>query len=725
MLKTSANFAWAFGVIAVLCGIAVFCAERSISNALRTRKAVFVWSAVAAAIVCAEYLFGPWSFLYWDDEGAVANPMYAYAATRVLPGQRFAPEFAGGSDLYGMLASGMQYVSFEVILSGFLPQWAVMAVHKIYIFAFGFSGTYLLCRRGVGADRPTAFAIGLLFVVIDYYHFRQTMTHGVGWTFLPLAIYLAVCRIAKPNYWWGVVATAALGMTVTPTHAFLPLIVGVVSGAGMLAPRWSLKPIGAAAAITLAVLANWHEVLFAFSQLAPLAERGSALREIDLATAVLSAIHPLGSMLGGWIFVVSLAALGLFRDPLFARGLLAYGIFWLCGFVMFGFPWHWIGLAELRGVSVGTYAFALNALAMPLAARAITRIGIWNIDKTGMARIIKPGALALATAAGLLVFNKGIHIFHLVHHAGINQLSTIDNLRQPSWKPESPSRVVTMRSWQPEPNIVSGVYGLEAFDGTLDLPLRVMTDFWNQGIMRDARRSFNFPHFIMDYTFWSFDRLEYALARHVSLKHLRIANVEFVITSVPVAETNGIRLVSGPDFDKALHGTISDWKGKLRYYRWRLQKIRHFGNAYVYRIGDPLPRLFGAARVEVVPDDTDIAALAAKTGQFALDRTIVVRNRDASRLPFRAPSVAVKSFDRSTDAYNVSIDAPDGGILVLNVPPSPFWIASVDGWKTPIVPSNMIHMVVSVPPGSRTVEFRYARPLLREKFVAFVSAIGK
>ena len=58
-------------------------------------------------------------------------------------------------------------------------------------------------------------------------------------------------------------------------------------------------------------------------------------------------------------------------------------------------------------------------------------------------------------------------------------------------------------------------------------------------------------------------------------------------------------------------------------------------------------------------------------------------------------------------AIVVELDAPFGGILVLNDVWHPWWRATIDGTDTEIMRANVIFRAVAVPPGRHTVRFTF------------------
>ena len=100
----------------------------------------------------------------------------------------------------------------------------------------------------------------------------------------------------------------------------------------------------------------------------------------------------------------------------------------------------------------------------------------------------------------------------------------------------------------------------------------------------------------------------------------------------------------------------------------------------------------------------------------AFSRNVVIEERYAKRIG-RAETLKVLAYEKVIDGYDVMVDAPKGGIVVLNNYFFRFWKAGSGAEEFKIVPANGIHMAVSVPPGTRNMKVRYSRPLIREKIV--------
>ena len=211
----------------------------------------------------AEYfVLGENSFIFMGGEGNVVNPLLNYLSNSLKAGQIFAHEFAGGSDLYSMLGYGMQYFSIEKILFSIFPHWIAVALHKLFGFTLAIIGTYLLCRKGLKATHSISMAIACFYSIVDFSHLFFSIILGPGYFVIPLALYLSVCRANEKNYYSGILFLLVLTSAVLPTH-FSPILFAIISGAIIFKSTRLDRIFITLCLVTIGMLINWHEVVFA------------------------------------------------------------------------------------------------------------------------------------------------------------------------------------------------------------------------------------------------------------------------------------------------------------------------------------------------------------------------------------------------------------------------------------------------------------------------------
>ena len=75
----------------------------------------------------------------------------------------------------------------------------------------------------------------------------------------------------------------------------------------------------------------------------------------------------------------------------------------------------------------------------------------------------------------------------------------------------------------------------------------------------------------------------------------------------------------------------------------------------------------------------------------------------------------VNNYSLETDTVNATISAPEGGVLIVNIPFSSHWYAYNNGKSIPIVQVNLVQMAIPVAKDSKTITLRYKRQTIVEK----------
>jgi len=680
-----------------------------------TRRRVWIFGALWVLLVTAEFwILGPFSFIHNGDEGEYVIPGYMYLS-RWHDGGRLAHGILGDTDAYTILIGGMTKITPGVLLLEYLPPWAAIGIHKILLSGTAFFGAYLLARRGGGAERETSAAIAASYVVAHLYLVTSTLTMGfLTFAVIPLAVYVFVFRLHKKHNFGSVFATSALvALGVTPTNSgiglgFAMLVVWVFTGAHRVG-RFS----AAVSILLLAVFANWHEKLFAFLQMAPLSYRGT-VRDLTpkFADILPESISFYKSMTPEAVplIILALVILWLKRRERFWLSAGMVLIVMLSGPLLKIVPWKATPLDFLSGVRFQYVMFALPVLLILIAGWASSVEGI----KLTFGRRKSPLlatlfiAVAIAQAASFKVF----HLAQWVGFGGQSVYVNYKNLLNPSWAPDHLFRTVTI-PYRLAPDIVVN-YGLESFDGISNLLLANKGLYWEHTMLLSGKGVgagyLNVTnHAAMDYLCCT----SYDAIKILNFDALRAGNVEFVISALPLTG-GGLRLVSGPK-DNAIPPRRSDtMKEKIM---GGVARVFRTTNAYVYKIPNPLPRAFVATEISTTlaqpSNKADYDFFVAQS----LVRRAVVSPQDSQLIGVPSsplPDGRVLSVSKTVNGYDVNVEMPKGGVLVINTPWTPFWRATGAGISLQVVQANAIHSAIKIPKGMTRVEFRYNRPMLRD-----------
>ena len=652
---------------------------------------------------------GPRSFVVSGAELEYGLPLHQYMA-QFPSTQLFSHGFAGGNDVFGMAVVTGQYVSLERLLIAFLPLWLAAFVHKVSAFAVAFWGAYLLGQRGFGAEHRLAAALAALFVFSHPYIGHTTWAHGVGYALAPLAAYVCVIRMGKPFYWTAVIAVAALNaVSSSPTHSGLALFPAVLFCAFLFGTARILHTILALGVFATAVLVNFHEAFYGMLTVAPWTFRG--------ASVVTSA------KVGAWpdmfrllefdfrelaLLTLSLIGISLVRDRrLLGRSAVVLVLAMGTGVALVNVPWDVLGLAPLRAFSFHNIDYAFSTVAIGVIA-CLAR------GKTGTAgpqgRHVVLAAVAMAFAIGKFSVYKAANTANWLSQGGLGIVSDAQaDLAVASPRPADPVRVVTM-PYRLHANMAVA-NGLESLDGNLNLLLRSVAVFWQQAVLRhplDMSSGFlTVESRALDLKCCD----SYNLADHVDLDMLRLTNVGFVLSKLPLTGP-GLIQIAGPA-DPVVPPRTGDPLARRLIQYWHM--VWREPPVLIYRLDGALPRVYAALKIEKSNSAAD-HEVVKQIRQCGLDGCAILSDTEG----FTAAAMRVTSFQVVGDRVEVSVDAPSGGTLLANIPFTPFWSVRTDGREIPLQPANLVQMAVAVPPGASDVVLEYRRPLLLDR----VRAVG-
>ena len=664
------------------------------------------------ALFTFEYFFlGPFSYISMDVDGNLTIVIDYYLAN-FHEGGKFSHLFGGGQDMYVWFL-GMQYFQPEKLLFYLLPTWLVILLHKLMVGALGFIGTYLLAKRTAPENHIFALALATVYPISHVYLTEYSLSFGTGFAVLPLTIYWCLGCTDSKRYWWLVAASALILAAGDPIKVFPALLVAYVGGI-ILIKNVNVTRAGAAfAVVVLVAVLNWHEVLFGHMLAAPFVSRGL----VGLAGEPLSFLGSTKSTLAAMasyrlvagLLTISLAVL-IWRKDRFVINALA-AVFWLFASIVLAssFPWDLVGLSFLNRLSHQQYmVLALGTITIPVAAHAFSGAKggvtpmLWRLK-------FHPALVLMAIALGVLTWNKGYNVAHLIYSGGQAVYKGIYGLANPDWNPKPRYRTVTFYEI-PHSNVVAGYYGFEAFDGQLNLNNKLWSAYWA------ALLHGNKQHVLTTRLGWFWDLWNgesYTVERHVRLDLLAIANVRYLFSPLPL-KSAVLKLLHAPPRDEWTRVRPDFFDGSIPFLRHRLKRVFDAGDVFVYELPTALPRAFAVTNVVSVPESQDETVFFNSVAGNAINGAAVAWSSVATRLGDAQP-IKVLEVTEVRDGYDISVSSPNGGILALNQTPFPFWRAyDQDGRPLSPEPVNGVHMAVKLPPGTSEVRFRYERPLLRE-----------
>jgi|GEM_PF-1726082 len=672
-----------------------------------SRRGVVAFGFFWVLICTAEFwILGPWSFITMSNELDYAPPFYTYLKSW-HDGGSYTHAWAGGGDIYSMMATGAQYLSIERELVGFMPFWMANAVHKIFVAGIGFFGCYR-SSRALNADRSLATALAAFCVLAFDFVVDTTWFTGVGYAIIPLAVYIIVFRIGRPHYWLGVSIIAfSHASSSEPVHS-IPVLMTVLSIAALFFATRKLPTILAAILIMmLFVLFNWHEVLFGLNRFSAETNRSSVGLSGWGSLAVEWETFLFVTGRYGFLPILIMALLLPLRLRAFEATLRIGAVITslLVGPILLFMPWSAFGLGFIDAVNFRYVYSAAPFVCLLVLATTVPKL--LNIKHFAMILIV-------ATTAGNFAWYKAYHAAVWLSEGGVANFNDERIPVSPNDALASGVRVVSVPyRWSANHAPAMGFNALDGFPNLLSLRLKT---YWEKGVMDPERRRENKPLSPGNSNFLQpvgidFDCCpSFDLSSIIDIPLLGVANVGLVLSAVPLTGS-GIRQIAGPVGPTA----VPNKSGPLLDRIFGLIVLNFFPpELRVYQVSQYLPSVYVAHRIETYKDDFPTKDLLDSIAQNGINATALVSETANVHL-HAEPSLRLADVKRTADGYIVNVEAPDGGVIIFNKVASQFWQAVIDGTVTETVPVNMIHTAVQIPPHARNITLRFHRPLLRER----------
>lgn len=129
-------------------------------------------------------------------------------------------------------------------------------------------------------------------------------------------------------------------------------------------------------------------------------------------------------------------------------------------------------------------------------------------------------------------------------------------------------------------------------------------------------------------------------------------------------------------------------------------------NPRIYRVMNPLPRFYLANRIRSVRDEAEALAVVKDPGFDPTKETIVEGLRlTAADTGNARGSVKIVSYENN--GVVLEVKSQRAGLLVTSEALYPGWVATVNGRKVPIVPTNVAFRGIPVGPGEQRVVMEY------------------
>jgi hypothetical protein len=470
--------------------------------------------------------------------------------------------------------------------------------------------------------------------------------------------------------------------------------------------------------IILVTSANWHESLYAKALVGPLTGRVADPAFTDKGfTEIVSTIDVALGVFGQWeiqlIIVFSLIMLTFRGLGRLLRAVIVILLVVFLGYLMEQISWAKFGLDLLGGYQFSYAFYALFTVTFVVLAYANSRPSGTEVlqSRLSLSWLSKPAipALVFSLAVGNLAWYKAYTISNWLSFGGLSQINQAQEFAENFRHTVGNTRVSSVVYRLPA-GLMSAA-GLDTIDGFINLRLKRQADYWHKGVLRE--RFTEIGQSLLKSPGWDMKCCSsYELDKFVDIDFLRIANVGYIFSKLPLQSINP-SLISGPTAVEPPPRNSDPILSRLgRYGRLNFKPAP----ILVYRLANPIPRVFAAKGVVRTGDALSAEDFLQRVKKYALEHYAVVRAGSApSGIQKANLSLKILKYRLIRDGIAIQVEAPQGGIVVVNIPYVSYWNAEVDGAKATVFSANQIHLAIDVKPGGKTILLRYKRPLLRDK----------
>ncbi len=162
----------------------------------------------------------------------------------------------------------------------------------------------------------------------------------------------------------------------------------------------------------------------------------------------------------------------------------------------------------------------------------------------------------------------------------------------------------------------------------------------------------------------------------------------------------------------------------------RLKPVGQIGSTILYENRNAFDRAVLFEDWEIVEDSTRILnrlltdRLDYRNKVYLLEDPGIEKTSDSL---LQKRTAVVKNW-KNINNYNVSVDAPNGGVLFISESYYPHWKCYENGNELPILKANFAFRGIPLEPGTHELEFRFQNPLIKKSLIisliSFFLAIG-
>jgi hypothetical protein len=649
-------------------------------------------------------ILGPLSRLEMGDGEMMFQGYFPYLVKE--KSALFLHDIAGGVDRFAFGRIGGALISGHLFLVNHLPLWFVTVFFRVFITSIAFLGMYFFLKSQFNSSKLLSIAASALFSSSFDFNTSLTFLYSLSIGGLPLMLYFFLNLNKSYKVWLMFFLYSIIFVIFTDPFYWLPSMwVLVLLMLTWCKPKNYLSLVIALFWVSIIWLINYSEAILAIFQNLPFSSRSETLRQGHFYNLLNWMLFPkLSYNRGGLAYLIPIAfSIYCFLKTKSYQTLIATSTVLFLGFASAFFsliPWSMFGLDFLK-----SYSWYMEYYAFPLAiivfTKAITDYEIYNKVNTVHKKYkvnILPVAFCFAISLGML-FDLKVHtILHMMTRGNSSTFDSIENLANNKWYSNNDTRVIAIPTGF-DSNISSS-YGLPSFDGASTFIPKSNLDMWRKLIIKNKEQThFSQPGVpvLPDYITCC---EPYKIGDDINFDMLRLVNVEFILSFKQLLSSELIK-VSGPEkqIKKNVINRIFDKSD----------------NVFVYKIMKTFDRIYSAREVLIIDKNKSNAFYIDQIKSYAPQKYAVFFNTNSlfeESIPIKISKINFK-YKKIENGYKINILNPKDGILIINVPPLPWWVAKNQNDDLLLThPVNLGQLAIIVTNQTNEIILKYERPTL-------------
>ena len=727
----------------------------------------FYFAFAAAAILSVEnWILGPLSWIYGYGSGLETIPALKALSYEHRNFSWWSPFVMGGIDRLAFWGNANP-LGPEMFLFSFLPTWLANGIHRFLQYFIGIYFTSRVTNEQIKLNQYWSSLAGLLFGCFSYFTVGALFTlPGV-----PLMLWL-LWRVVglKGSYVKAIGSGLLLSCMTTFTFGVPYLLIFALLWLILIQrPTWStawvhfalfsMTLIFATSPQLFAIAINATDSHRANFPIEPFSWTLNALfyRQLqfdlfaqDKSLMALTMYLPWAMFLLGSAFAIFLWHK---KDRQFAHNFARVG-------VMFAFlsqKWLWMLLQHtvslflpfVRGVYMGRF-FEIPAAFLIALSLTLTLRMLWSCLKAyPVARIIQNTATSVLLL--FMILKPKVHLFYAL---GVDdwgqanyQIPAVEALRRQN---ATPFRVASVAPLQPA---YAYAQGLETVDGWANIYPAAYREFWLRVLsplfkeipktqqifgVNEGRDTDNFillgtdmarpgDGLLADENINDALKTGFDIDRRFNLNLLRLLNTRYLLSEYPLKSTQ-IRLVHAsdnwptyPQYRNRNTGLVEEprppfignqysiLQPALAAYQAIQRKLRG-KDVFIYEIVNSLERFHLINSISTEPNSQKVLDHLASSNEITLGSTATMEAKDVQHLRlkkhFSQGVITIKKYE--ADFIRLNVSSKGTGFLVIANSWSPYWRASIDGKKTPLLKVNYVQSGLPIPEGSHNIVLQYS-----------------